>query len=580
MTVEIRIGDVFDELAKLPDESVHCCVCSPPYWGLRDYGVAGQIGLESTLAKHLDVIVKVFEEVRRVLRKDGTVWLNYGDCYSGGGRGGNPDDREHRKQATNIGSLVDPTPLSATGLKPKDLCMIPNRLAIALQDAGWFVRSEIIWAKPNPMPESVTDRPSTSHEKIWLLTKSQKYFYDAEAVRVPAAQSSVERWSQDIDAQAGSDRGNGGRKVNGPMKAVGSKQRGHGRRHDGFNNRWDKMSKAEQQSYGRNLRNVWTIATKPFSEAHFATFPPELPEICIKAGCPKDGTVLDPFGGAGTTGLVADRLQRHAILIELNPEYAEIARKRIHADRGGGLLDIMESTASVQNSDNTSTERLMSHVEHLGDATLYLGDCLEIMADIHGVDAVVTDPPYAIPTKVVSGRKTLGNIGDLSIVERAFRLHVAAWKTLVGSTGRVFVFCDGASYPVIYRSAYNEFHLACLVWNKQQVGMGREFRKSFEMIIHGWGADTKIVSDGTAYRDVIECKPIPPKSRQHRAQKPTELIGALLRVCGRTVIDPFMGSGSTGVACVNSGKKFVGIEIEKRYFDIACERIQRAVNRP
>lgn len=330
MSVRILQCDVRAGLATLPDNSVDCIVTSPPYWGLRDYGYEGQIGMEPTLGEHIAVLVGIFEECRRVLKPEGTFWLNYGDCYASSPNGRNAaeivgDDRIFRDKpfSTVQGSL-----------KPKDLCMMSNRLAIALQDAGWWVRSEIVWHKPNPMPESIKDRPAGAHEKIWLLTKSQRYLYDADAVRVPAKESSLARWSQDIDAQSGSDRANGGKKTNGRMKAVGGakkadKQRGHGRRHDGFNDRWDRMSREEQRANGANLKNVWTIATKPFSEAHFATFPPAIAETCIKAGCPVGGIVLDPFGGAGTTGLVADALERDALLIEMSPEYCAIAEKRI-----------------------------------------------------------------------------------------------------------------------------------------------------------------------------------------------------------------------------------------------------------
>ena len=245
MSVRILTGDVRDMLATLPDGSVHCVVTSPPYWGLRDYGVAGQIGMEPTMGEHIAVMVAVFREVRRVLRKDGTVWLNYGDCCAGGGNGGGGSFAKDGIRTALPGT--DKNQALRTGtrgcdaiLKPKDLCMIPNRLAIALQDDGWWVRSEIIWAKPNPMPESVTDRPATAHEKIWLLTKSARYFYDAEAVRRPIAPGSVDRYAQNIDGQEGSRRANGGAKTNGMMKAVG-------------------------EPNGANLRNVWTIPTKGFN---------------------------------------------------------------------------------------------------------------------------------------------------------------------------------------------------------------------------------------------------------------------------------------------------------------------------
>lgn len=367
MSVRILIGDVREQLATLPDDSVDCVVTSPPYWGLRDYGVAGQIGLEPTLGEHLAVMVEVFREVRRVLKPTGTLWLNYGDCYATTPNGKSAaaykaeglDDRTFRdKPFSTVGPIFDPNYRASTSkqrnrdkgaaaqggrivaggyLKPKDLCMVPNRLAIALQDDGWWVRSEIIWHKPNPMPESIKDRPGNSHEKVWLLSKSARYFYDAEAVAEQLAPNSVLRLSQDVEAQNGSARANGGSRAERPMKAVVRRSKEHdddarpptSRPHTG-------LSKFEAESGRvyptRNIRNVWTIPTAAFSEAHFATFPPELAERCIKAGCPAGGTVLDPFFGAGTTGLVADRLGRNCIGIELNPEYAEMARRRIHGD--------------------------------------------------------------------------------------------------------------------------------------------------------------------------------------------------------------------------------------------------------
>ncbi|SDR02272.1 site-specific DNA-methyltransferase [Pseudovibrio sp. Tun.PSC04-5.I4] len=333
---EIRLGDVLDRLREMPDDSVDCVVTSPPYWGLRDYGVEGQLGLEPTLKEHIDKMVEVFAEVRRVLKPEGTCWINYGDCYATT-PAGHKADADGRIRTGKDDRTFTQKPFSTIqgSLKPKDLCMVPNRLAIALQDAGWWVRGEIIWAKPNPMPESIRDRPASAHEKIWLVTKSARYFYDASVVR----QRRV--GSEDANGFRGGSYtgGTAGKRKNLGNKRVSDKLRGHRQQHAGFNNRWDHMTKEEQQANGRNLRNfepapleVWNVATRPFPGAHFATFPPELAQRCIKAGCPRGGVVLDPFGGAGTTGLVALRLGRQAILIELNPDYAAIAQERIAQD--------------------------------------------------------------------------------------------------------------------------------------------------------------------------------------------------------------------------------------------------------
>jgi len=336
VTVTILVGDVREKLAQLADASVQCVVTSPPYFGLRSYLPDGhddkhrEIGSEPTLAEYIATMVEVFRGVKRVLHPTGVCFLNLGDSYSGmysgrndagkdiGGRGGNREGSGNPGGGRSLGI--------AQGFKPKDLMMVPARLAIALQDAGWWLRSDIIWHKPNPMPESVQDRPSTAHEHIFLLTKSDRYFYDAAAVKTEAKAPTTKMpdgWDTGAGAHGSFHRN--GREAG----ARTDKQRGHGRRHDGFNDRGDALSKDEQQANGANLRNVWTIATHPFPGAHFATFPPEIPRRCIKAGTKPGDTVLDPFGGAGTVGLVADELGRDAILIELNPEYARLAQDRI-----------------------------------------------------------------------------------------------------------------------------------------------------------------------------------------------------------------------------------------------------------
>ncbi|NTG86178.1 site-specific DNA-methyltransferase [Agrobacterium rhizogenes] len=350
---KIHVGDCIDVMRSMPANSVDCVVTSPPYWGLRDYGVSGQIGLEPTLGEHLEVMVSVFREIRRILKVHGTVWVNYGDCYAAQPNGKSAaaykadgaDDRTFRdKPFSTIGPILQPdargpqragakegyradsgfTVRPGGYLKPKDLCMIPNRLAIALQDDGWWVRSEIIWNKTNPKPESIDDRPAAVHEKIWLLTKSERYFFDAESLKEPTS-------------------GNA-----------------HARRKDG-QYKPAKGSTAGQNREGtwvetyvpdlRNGRNVWTFNIEGYRGAHFATFPRELARRCILAGAPKTvcgccgaaegcgpicetfdrvpGVVLDPFGGSGTVALVAEQHGYRSALIELKPEYADIAELRI-----------------------------------------------------------------------------------------------------------------------------------------------------------------------------------------------------------------------------------------------------------
>ena len=301
----ILIGDVREKLKELPDQSVHCVVTSPPYWGLRDYGKDGQIGMEDTPEEFVANLVNVFREVWRVLRDDGTLWLNLGDSYAGSGKGRNPDGTVHvsamiAKQGSSAGTVMGNVKggLVPDGLKPKDLVGIPWRVAFALQAEGWYLRQDIIWHKPNPMPESVTDRCTKSHEYIFLLSKSRQYYFDNEAIKEPVKQDWGTR-----------DR------TNGKYHNEGTGLQPH-----------SGLTKSYET---RNKRDVWTVTTRPFKGAHFATFPPQLIEPCILAGCPPDGTVLDPFFGAGTTGLVAQEHGRNWIGCELNPEYAEIASKRI-----------------------------------------------------------------------------------------------------------------------------------------------------------------------------------------------------------------------------------------------------------
>jgi DNA modification methylase len=333
MTVRILQGDCREVLRTLPDQSVHCIVTSPPYFGLRDYDVDGQMGLEETPEAFVVGMVAVFAECRRVLREDGVLFLNIGDSYSGGGRGGNPGSSEHQKQRTNAGS-ISVRHVKRSPFKDKDLIGIPWALAFALRADGWYLRSEIIWAKPNGMPGSQQDRCTSSHETVFMLSKSRCYWSDFDAIKTPPRESTLVRIAQDLQAQAGSHRANGGGKTNGPMKAVcgRSKQRGHSRTYAGFNDRWDAMKRSEQQSLQAMMRDVWFISPDCNKWAHFAMMPRELARRCILAGCPAGGVVLDPFAGAGTTGLVADRLQRDAVLIELNPAYVEISRKRIAGD--------------------------------------------------------------------------------------------------------------------------------------------------------------------------------------------------------------------------------------------------------
>jgi len=308
-THRIIQGDCIEGLRTLPDASVHCCVTSPPYWGLRDYGHDGQIGLESTPEAYVARMVEVFREVRRVLREDGTCWVNLGDSYAANAATSKKIGESHRGSDTPTLNQPHQCRVSVRGgewrIKAKDLVGIPWRVAFALQADGWWLRQDIIWHKPNPMPESVRDRCTKAHEYVFLLTKSERYFYDAEAV-----------------SEA----------LSGKPHAPGNKcstDGGHMRNDFGT----DAMQRVWGASGRRNRRSVWTVTTKPYSAAHFAVMPPDLVQPCVLAGCPEGGTVLDPFAGSGTTLAVAAELGRSGIGCELNPEYIELANQRIAKSR-------------------------------------------------------------------------------------------------------------------------------------------------------------------------------------------------------------------------------------------------------
>lgn len=329
---QILVGDALERLRELPDESVHCVVTSPPYWALRDYGVEGQLGLEATPAEFVARLVEVFREVRRVLRSDGAAWVNLGDTYIGGRSGGVGASTitsgrnhaaanavaSHREKGGGTRHLV------VDGLKPKDLVGIPWRVALALQADGWWLRSDVIWHKPNPMPESVRDRPSRAHEYLFLLAKSESYHYDADAIRTPLAEKTYTahdtstRRSKGTDALGNVAAHNFARDV--PERKPRVNERGEP---VGANRRtvW-RLDEIEAP-------DVWTIPNEPYPHSHFATFSRRLVRPCVLAGCPVDGVVLDPYAGSGTTGEVALELGRRAILIELNPEYLPLIEERL-----------------------------------------------------------------------------------------------------------------------------------------------------------------------------------------------------------------------------------------------------------
>lgn len=297
----VMVGDCLAALSTIPDRSVNCCVTSPPYYGLRDYGVDGQIGLEESPDAYVARLVEVFREVRRVLTDDGTLWLNIGDSYSRDPRKGQHKPGHSGMQAYiyDHGNGRASSTLIGDGLKEKDLIGIPWMLAFALRADGWYLRQDIIWNKPNPMPESVTDRCTKAHEYLFLLSKSERYFYDHIAIKEPAVKGHARSTF------------NTGKTAEHQLNRSSDKERVE----DGM----------------RNRRSVWTVTPKPYKGAHFAVYPPELIEPCILAGCPEGGTVLDPFGGSGTTGGVALKHGRNAVLCELNGDYAALMPARIEA---------------------------------------------------------------------------------------------------------------------------------------------------------------------------------------------------------------------------------------------------------
>ena len=309
MINKIIEGDCLKSLREMPDNSVNCCITSPPYYGLRDYGNEGQLGLEETPEQFVEQLVQVFREVKRILKDDGTLWLNLGDSYCGSGVNNgetNPGLSNNAKRGDHTKSKRPNSKIN--GIKPKDLIGIPWMVAFALRADGWYLRQDIIWHKPNPMPESVTDRCTKAHEYIFLLSKSKQYYFDNDAIRGPIklTEGDTVRFRE--------------RKTSSP-----------------FGNRGEDTQQREvkyDEIKGANKRSVWTVNTKPYSGAHFATFPEELITDCIKAGCPENGIVLDPFGGAGTTAVVARKLNRNYLLCELNPDYIKIAENRLIQELG------------------------------------------------------------------------------------------------------------------------------------------------------------------------------------------------------------------------------------------------------
>jgi DNA modification methylase len=319
---KVYISDALAGVNMLPDGTVQCCVTSPPYFRQRNYGIAGQWGQEHKPDEYVDHLVELFRSVRRVLSDNGTVWIVLGDSYGADHRGGRVTSRHNRE------IYGDPVGLPG-GTKRKDLLGIPWMVAFALRRDGWYLRQDIIWFKTNPMPESVRDRCTRSHEYIFMFSKNQRYYYDHLGIATPLSKSAIRRLSQDLAHQQGSNRVYG--KKNGPMKASHtlSKQEGHGRRHAGFNER--SMNGVVKVA---NRKSVWPIATAMSKEEHFASYPSTIPQLCIKAGSQEGDVILDPFVGTGTTLLEASILGRRYIGFDLNPKYVAIAQKRLRGLEG------------------------------------------------------------------------------------------------------------------------------------------------------------------------------------------------------------------------------------------------------
>ena len=319
----VYVSDALAGVARLPDASVQCCVTSPPYFRQRDYGIAGQWGQESSPEEYIGNLVALFREIRRVLKDSGTVWLVLGDSYASNNRGGRVEPWHDLEIYGQPVGLYD-------GIKRKDLLGIPWMVALALRNDGWFLRQDIVWFKTNPMPESVKDRCTRSHEYIFMFSKTAQYYYDHLAIATPLSKGARKRMEQSLESQKGSNRVYG--KKNGPMKEAFTtsvfKQDAHGRRHQGFNLRWDE---AMEQGVFKvaNRKSVWPIATAMSKEQHFASYPKAIPELCIKASTREGDTVIDPFTGTGQTLLVASVLGRKYMGFDLNPKYVGIANRRL-----------------------------------------------------------------------------------------------------------------------------------------------------------------------------------------------------------------------------------------------------------